>query len=107
MYSSVRDRHTHTSHKAVSVNCAIKALKGIVDEITLMWKSMTDAVHDMQASETPPTLIFLSHQPSTLSRALPLTRIDFQSEKKKKNALLELPSFLLMHIQTPHTNTLS
>lgn len=38
MYSSVRDRHTHThtSHKAVSVNCAIKALKGIVDEITLM-----------------------------------------------------------------------
>lgn len=54
MYRSVRDRqtHTHTSHKAASVNCAIKALKGMADEIKLMWKSMTDAVHDMQASET-------------------------------------------------------
>lgn len=36
MYRSVRDRQTHTSHKAASVNCAIKALKGMADEIKLM-----------------------------------------------------------------------
>lgn len=38
---NITHKHTHfpngsTSHKAVSVNCAVKALKGMVDEIKLL-----------------------------------------------------------------------
>lgn len=69
MYRSVRDRQTHTSHKAASVNCAIKALKGMADEIKLMWKSMTDAVHDMQASETS----YISDHSNTQTQTPPPT----------------------------------
>lgn len=91
--------HTHThipnhscaSHKAVPVNCAIKALKGVVEEIKLLWKSMTDMTGrpQRQASNTlyPPPHLSLRHthtayflplpQPFTLGSPLYFIRLDF------------------------------
>lgn len=57
--------HSSASHKAVPVNCAIKALKGVVEEIKLLWKSMTDMTGrpQRQASNTlyPPPHLSLRH----------------------------------------------
>lgn len=76
-----------TSQKAVSVNCAIKSLKGMVDEIKLLWKSMTDAVHDRQASETSTTSNLLIHPPPSQTH----------THTPNPLLLLLLPSPLLSH----------
>lgn len=85
--------HSSASHKAVPVNCAIKALKGVVEEIKLLWKSMTDMTGrpQRQASNTlyPPPHLSLRQpdthtayflplpQPFTLGSPLYFIRLDF------------------------------